>query len=176
MQKISGTPANVCLLICIPPEKCWKLKPLFLHFNTVFNPAAKIASYIIHQLLVIYSLQRLASLQIHTFYAVLSLQFLFLCLFAVAQADLENSFFFPPLLDLDLSFSVYGSRTSSDEWCIVFYLPGKGVITMLITSKILINTGKVASIQSNWNWHGSRPGTVCLAVGRSPTLIHAEMS
>lgn len=78
-----------------------KTKTIPPHFNTVFNPAAGIASCIIHQLLVIYSLQLLASLQIHTFYAVLSLQLLSGCHCSMAKADLN--IFFPFMVDVDLS-------------------------------------------------------------------------
>lgn len=71
-----------------------KAKLILHHFNTVFTPAVEIASCIIHQLLVIYSLQLLALLQIHTFYATHGLWFLFLRRCSMTPAYFNFSFFF----------------------------------------------------------------------------------
>ena len=82
-------------------------KAILPRFNTVFAPAAEIASYIIHQPLVIYSLQLLASFEMHTFYAVLRLQFLFLRCCSVTPACLNFTFFFtPPVTHWFIFFNV----------------------------------------------------------------------
>ena len=106
--------SNCCRRLMAPPltsVPCFifqhrnvkKLK-LFLPILKLFSLQLQIASYIIHKLLVIYSLQLLASLQIHTFYAVLS----FLAPFSLPLVyDTRFTFLlFSLLLDVDLSISI----------------------------------------------------------------------
>ena len=87
---------SVCSFSPISPQKRWALKPFFPVLTLFSLQLQKIASYIIHQPLVIYSLQLLASFEMHTFYAVLRLQFLFLRCCSVTPACLNFTFFFTP--------------------------------------------------------------------------------
>lgn len=55
-------------LLYFQPQKVDKFfLPLNFNFKTVFAPAAEIASYILHQVFLIYSLQLLAPLKTHTY-------------------------------------------------------------------------------------------------------------
>lgn len=86
-------PQRLCLVSYSSTETL-ESKTILPHFKTVFTPAAEIASYIIHHLFVIYSLQRLVLLQIQAFNAVLSLRFLFLYHCSLPASYL-NLIFFP---------------------------------------------------------------------------------
>lgn len=74
--------------------------PLNFNLKTVFAPTAEIASYILHQVFLIYSLQLLAPLRTHTYTFMQSAVSTFsFC--AAAQLSPERN-----VLDVDLSISV----------------------------------------------------------------------